>query len=291
VYGTDQYCCEGTYVGAACNPTTWPVNYAAYFKSQCPNSYSYAYDDATSTFTDTDADYQITFGATKTQPAATPTQTVSQVITQGTPVSLQPTPMSTTINGLAFTQGASGLSASQMQFWFQPKNWKASYVILHYTASGQAQQNVQMTYNASASRWEYNASGLAAGAIGNYSFTYNYAGQQTDTSAISWMNMTPIAKAPPDSQTTPTGQTYTQGASNPNANQKQFWFQPANWQPSYVILHYTAPGQAQQNVQMTYDASTSRWEYTANGLSSSASVTYSFTYNQSGQQGDTNPVS
>jgi Thaumatin family. len=62
VFGTDQYCCTGTYVGAACNPKTWPVDYAAYFKSQCPDSYSYAYDDATSTFTDTNANYRITFG-------------------------------------------------------------------------------------------------------------------------------------------------------------------------------------------------------------------------------------
>ncbi|HTK12009.1 MAG TPA: thaumatin family protein [Ktedonobacteraceae bacterium] len=65
-FGTDQYCCEGPYVGAACNPATWPVNYAAYFKSQCPNSYSYAYDDATSTFTDTNANYRITFGPAST---------------------------------------------------------------------------------------------------------------------------------------------------------------------------------------------------------------------------------
>jgi hypothetical protein len=62
VFGTDQYCCEGTYVGAACNPKTWPVDYAAYFKGKCSTSYSYAYDDATSTFTDTNANYRITFG-------------------------------------------------------------------------------------------------------------------------------------------------------------------------------------------------------------------------------------
>jgi hypothetical protein len=62
VFHTDQYCCEGIYVGAVCNPKTWPVDYAAYFKGKCPTSYSYAYDDATSTFTDTNANYRITFG-------------------------------------------------------------------------------------------------------------------------------------------------------------------------------------------------------------------------------------
>jgi hypothetical protein len=62
-FNTDQYCCRGAYATAAtCDPTQWPVDYASYFKSNCPYSYSYAYDDPTSTFTDQGANYQITFG-------------------------------------------------------------------------------------------------------------------------------------------------------------------------------------------------------------------------------------
>lgn len=62
-FNTDQYCCRGNYATAAtCKPTEWPVNYAEYFKSNCPAAYSYAYDDPTSTFTDSNADYKITFG-------------------------------------------------------------------------------------------------------------------------------------------------------------------------------------------------------------------------------------
>jgi len=62
-FNTDQYCCRGAYSTAAtCIPSQWPVNYATYFKSNCPNSYSYAYDDPTSTFTDQNANYNITFG-------------------------------------------------------------------------------------------------------------------------------------------------------------------------------------------------------------------------------------
>ncbi|KAJ4803894.1 hypothetical protein LUZ62_016460 [Rhynchospora pubera] len=55
-----QYCCSGDYS----NPSTCtPSSYSQFFKNACPRAYSYAYDDATSTFTCTTgtAAYQITF--------------------------------------------------------------------------------------------------------------------------------------------------------------------------------------------------------------------------------------
>ncbi|KAJ3672404.1 hypothetical protein LUZ60_007125 [Juncus effusus] len=43
-----RYCCSGAYS----NPNTCgPTSYSQYFKNACPRAYSYAYDDATSTFT------------------------------------------------------------------------------------------------------------------------------------------------------------------------------------------------------------------------------------------------
>ncbi|XP_062102584.1 thaumatin-like protein 1 [Humulus lupulus] len=57
-FGSDEYCCSGAYnTPAVCKPSM----YSEIFKSACPRSYSYAYDDATSTFTCTGADYTITF--------------------------------------------------------------------------------------------------------------------------------------------------------------------------------------------------------------------------------------
>ncbi|GLT63327.1 hypothetical protein SLA2020_359000 [Shorea laevis] len=57
-FGRPEYCCKGTYgTPATCKPSL----YSQIFKSACPRSYSYAYDDATSTFTCTGADYTITF--------------------------------------------------------------------------------------------------------------------------------------------------------------------------------------------------------------------------------------
>ncbi|XP_052168830.1 thaumatin-like protein 1 [Oryza glaberrima] len=57
-FGTPEYCCSGDHG----NPDTChPSVYSQMFKSACPRSYSYAYDDATSTFTCTGTDYSITF--------------------------------------------------------------------------------------------------------------------------------------------------------------------------------------------------------------------------------------
>jgi hypothetical protein len=66
--GGDQYCCQGAWSSrAACDPATWPVDYAAVFKSAEPYAYSYVDDDATSVFTCSGVcDYRITFGLSKT---------------------------------------------------------------------------------------------------------------------------------------------------------------------------------------------------------------------------------
>lgn len=57
-YGSPEYCCSGAYASpSACKPSM----YSQMFKSACPKAYSYAYDDATSTFTCSGADYTITF--------------------------------------------------------------------------------------------------------------------------------------------------------------------------------------------------------------------------------------
>ncbi|CAN6677442.1 unnamed protein product [Malus baccata var. baccata] len=58
-FNQPQYCCTGAYG----SPTTCPpTEYSKIFKRQCPQAYSYAYDDKTSTFTCTGGpDYVITF--------------------------------------------------------------------------------------------------------------------------------------------------------------------------------------------------------------------------------------
>ncbi|CAG2102931.1 unnamed protein product, partial [Medioppia subpectinata] len=51
-FKTDEYCCGGAHsTPETCKSKDWPVNYPAIFKKYCPEAYSYAYDDAASTFT------------------------------------------------------------------------------------------------------------------------------------------------------------------------------------------------------------------------------------------------
>ncbi len=66
-FNTDQYCCRAQWSSRpACDPAGWPVNYAAVFKKAEPFAYSYADDDATSTFTCTgECGYRITFGLSR----------------------------------------------------------------------------------------------------------------------------------------------------------------------------------------------------------------------------------
>ncbi|URE04854.1 thaumatin-like protein [Musa troglodytarum] len=57
-FGSPQYCCSGDFG----NPNTCkPSSYSRFFKNACPRAYSYAYDDATSTFTCASANYLISF--------------------------------------------------------------------------------------------------------------------------------------------------------------------------------------------------------------------------------------
>uniref|UniRef100_A0A803NDN9 Thaumatin-like protein 1 n=1 Tax=Chenopodium quinoa TaxID=63459 RepID=A0A803NDN9_CHEQI len=62
-FGDPQYCCSGP---NATPDTCKPSKYSEFFKAACPSAYSYAYDDATSTFTCNGADYVITFCPTTT---------------------------------------------------------------------------------------------------------------------------------------------------------------------------------------------------------------------------------
>ncbi|XP_027171291.1 thaumatin-like protein 1 [Coffea eugenioides] len=58
-FNQPQFCCTGEFGSPLTCP---PTIFSSYFKNQCPQAYSYAYDDLTSTFTCTGGpDYLITF--------------------------------------------------------------------------------------------------------------------------------------------------------------------------------------------------------------------------------------
>ncbi|MDC0713901.1 fibronectin type III domain-containing protein [Stigmatella sp. ncwal1] len=89
-------------------------------------------------------------------------------------------------SGTEFTYGAANVNSTQALLWFKPTGFTASYVIVHYSYSGIGQQNVTMTYNSSSARFETNVTGLSAGKVVTYSFTYNKNGAQYDSGTYTW---------------------------------------------------------------------------------------------------------
>ncbi|KAL7158163.1 hypothetical protein ABFS83_02G123700 [Erythranthe nasuta] len=62
-FGTPEFCCSGDHATPA---TCGPTPYSRRFKNLCPTAYTYAYDDKTSTFTCSGADYTVGFCPTAT---------------------------------------------------------------------------------------------------------------------------------------------------------------------------------------------------------------------------------
>jgi hypothetical protein len=102
-----------------------------------------------------------------------------------TPPPPTPTTPSSPPSGNSFTQSASSVGTNQALLSFQPNGWSAGYVIAHYTVAGGIQQNVNMTYNNDASRWECTIGSLSLGNLISYSFTYQKNGLQYDTQSYS----------------------------------------------------------------------------------------------------------
>ena len=205
------------------------------------------------------------------------------------------TPPTAPTDILGFSQGANSLSSSQAQFWFAPNGWTAAYVIVHYTGSGQPQQNFQMAYDGTG-LWQYTANGFQSAQTITYWFTYQQNGTQYDSGTYIASLGGSGAPAPtpiptPVPTTSNCASNFSQGVNNLGSGQGQFWFAPCGWTSSYVIVHYTGTGQAQQNIQMFYNSSTGIWHYTVSNLHSGETLTYWFTYQQSGTQYDSSMYS
>ncbi|GCE06763.1 glycoside hydrolase family 16 protein [Dictyobacter aurantiacus] len=137
--------------------------------------------------------------------------------------------------------------------------------------------------------WPGNPSGATASGVPmlvDYVHVYTTSGSgggPTPTPTSS--NPTPTPTSTPTSGCT-SGTNFVQGAASSGSTTIP-WFQPCGWTAGYVILHYIVPNQVQQNVYMTYNNSTARWEYNVSGLGSGQTLQYSFTYQQNGLQYDT----
>lgn len=129
-FGREEFCCSGAHASPA---TCGPTSYSQVFKMACPRSYSYAFDDPTSTFTCAGGpDYTVTFcpagatpsqkstavpGATATTPTtvpgtATPTTTPGAAAT--TPTAVPGTEMPAMMPGMTFTDAIPGSTPMPM---------------------------------------------------------------------------------------------------------------------------------------------------------------------------------
>ncbi|CAN0918751.1 Thaumatin-like protein 1 [Linum grandiflorum] len=98
-FGNPEYCCNGAYS----TPETCRRSiYSQIFKSMCPFSYTYAYDDASSTFTCIAADYVITFCPTPRLPKSVQLGNVSVGSTMSQPAIGRPKKNSAPIVGPGF---------------------------------------------------------------------------------------------------------------------------------------------------------------------------------------------
>ncbi|KAH7669012.1 Thaumatin family protein [Dioscorea alata] len=128
-FGTPEYCCKGEYA----NPSTCrPSVYSEMFKSACPRSYSYAFDDPTSTFTcSSPADYTITFC-----PDSTPSQKSTKDATTTTAAS-EPKTKGVVLEGegggeswLASLAIGSGAPSITRGFWIYQVSLTAASLVL-----------------------------------------------------------------------------------------------------------------------------------------------------------------
>ncbi|KAK8530015.1 hypothetical protein V6N13_102899 [Hibiscus sabdariffa] len=101
-FGSPEYCCSGAYsTPATCKPSV----YSEMFKAACPRSYSYAYDDATSTFTCTGADYTVTFCPSSPSQKSTP-------VSETPPMTVSTSQVSGSETGLTYSDNGYGYSGS-----------------------------------------------------------------------------------------------------------------------------------------------------------------------------------
>ena len=188
--------------------------------------------------------------------------------------------------GNGFTQGVKLSVRSQAQFWFKPSGWTASYAIVHYTIAGQNQQNLTMTYNSGAGQWQYTGRWLRA--RGHPSPTRSLITRVATSTILGHIPGRTVggSATPTPTPITCTNGSFHRGVANTGATTALILFQPCGWTAGYVILHYSLPGQYQQNINMTYNSGAGRWEYSVGGFSAGQTVTFSFTYQQNGTQFD-----
>src|SRR5262245_29895877 len=83
-----------------------------------------------------------------------------------------------------YTNGVS-VSGTTATIWFK-SNVSTTWVDVHYSVAGGAQQNLRMTYNSGTARYEQQVQPVANGNVITYSFTYNNGTPAYDSSQFTF---------------------------------------------------------------------------------------------------------
>lgn len=185
-----------------------------------------------------------------------------------------------------FTQGVAPIGSNAL-VWFKPTSATTTWVDVHYRLNNGPQQNFRMMLNTGAMRYEQSVANAAAGSSTiSYSFTYNKGAPAYDSSWFTYLggSSSGNTSTPPPTTSTPPPPTssalsFTQGTSA-SGSTATLWFKPS--QPiSWVDVHYTAGSSPQQNVRMSFNASTARYEKAVT-VSPGQTINHWFTYSVNG---------
>lgn len=186
----------------------------------------------------------------------------------------------------SFTQGLDYDNNGTATLWFQGAN--VSWVDIHYNA-GQGQQNLRMTFNAGAQRFETSFT-AAAGTWVNYSFTYNINGLAYDTSSYSAQVQATSSSSSSSSSSLPSSSSSLSSSSSSSSvsgptqgvddlgSSLVLWF-TSSPQAAWADVHYNLNNTGQQNFRTSFNSQANRFEQVvAVNAGVAVNVSYSFTY-------------
>lgn len=305
-FNTDQYCCRNAYGQPSTCP---PTNYSRAFKAACTEAYSYAYDDAASTFVCVGADYEVIFGTSgSASPAPTPSPDpglvsgkVYQLIAQCSGKALD-IASGSTADGARAVQWTAGDDLSQRwkltdmgQGYFKLQAMHSGLVLDVAWGSKDDGASVQQARDngSCAQRWKIDPTG-----DGTYKLASQCSGKMLDVSGAStadgasvqqWADNGTAAQrwslVAASNPTPPASADFTQGVDR-SSGAGLIWFRANGFTPRYVDVHYQLNGGPKLNLRMGYEAAAARNTYRVAGLWSGSALRYNFTYEKNGLQYD-----
>ncbi|RYZ87184.1 MAG: hypothetical protein EOP04_12300, partial [Proteobacteria bacterium] len=183
-----------------------------------------------------------------------------------------------------FTSGVTPTSATTATLWFKP-SVNVEWVDAHYN-TGAAPENVRMTFNTNSGHFERSISATSGTKV-NYSFTYTTGGLAYDSAQFSEtvIGQSSSSSSKPSSSSVPSSSSSSSVSSGVTGGVADLgttaviWLKPNNVSVAWVDGHYNVNTTGQQNMRLTFNPTSGRFEQSVSvSASSSLNITYSFTY-------------